>query len=168
MVPNCTSMPAILLLAVGLIAYSYLNQGKAAYAQLQYAPDKIKIVKPGIFSTTVDIYFTITNNTNTSATVKSIDGIVKTPATQLGTFSILKQFTIPAGGSVQVVGRMVVSTTGALKSILDTLKAKKTPAILFDGGIQTELLGRIPFKYTADLGRDLTFLNKKPQPAAAK
>jgi hypothetical protein len=94
-------MPVILLLALGVIAYSVSNQAKAAINQIQYTPVKVKFVKAGLFSFTFDLYFEITNNTNTSINITGIDGLLKSGATQLGTFVINKPYhsSRPAGYS---------------------------------------------------------------------
>jgi LEA14-like dessication related protein len=153
-------MPVILLLALGVIAYSVSNQAKAAINQIQYTPVKVKFVKAGLFSFTFDLYFEITNNTNTSINITGIDGLLKSGATQLGTFVINKPFTIAAGQPVTVVGRVTSSNTEAAKLIYQTLVNKRTPDILFDGAVSTTLLGRVPFKYMAVLGTDLKFKKK--------
>ena len=156
-------MPLALILIAGVLLYSFANQAKAVYEQVQYSPQKLKIVKWAIFSTQVDIYFGITNNTTASASVQAIDGLLKTKAgATLGTFVTKNQFTIAPQTTTNVVARLSLSNYDALKALIEIIKTGKTPEIIFDGAITTNLLGRIPFSYTAFLSQDLTFKNVLP------
>ena len=154
-------MPLILIIGAAIIGYSYLNQGKAAVDQIQYTPKQIKKVKLGLFSTTLDFLFNIENNTNTSATIDKIDGLLFAGTLQFGQFNILKPFIIPSGGNVDILATVRVTNVEAIKLIVSAAVKKKTPIILFKGGITTKLFGRMPFNYTAILEKDLHFKKKK-------
>jgi len=154
-------MPVVLLIAAGLLAYSFASQAKAVVQQIQYTPQKIKIVKAGLYSTTADLYFSITNNTPASAAILAIDGILKAGPITLGTFVVNKPFTIPGGGQpVNVVARITLTSFEALQVLKNVITKGQTPQIDFEGGINTQLLGRVPFNYTYLLAKDLSFKKK--------
>lgn len=153
-------MPVLLLIG-GVLLYSYINQGKAAINQIQYTPKRLKFVNVGIFSFTVDLYFNIENNTNAAASIQQIDGLLKSGTVQIGTFKTKQPFTIAANATTEVASRVNISNIEALKIIYKAFINRKTPAIDFDGAIQTTLLGRIPFNYPAVLAEDLTIKKRK-------
>jgi hypothetical protein len=149
-----------ILIIGGILAYSFFNQAKAAYNQIQYSPKKIIDFDLGLFRSSIDFVFTLTNNTNAQAIIQGVDGLLFSSGAQFGTFSISKPFTIPPGGKVDIGATITLSNWEAAKQIWNIIKSGKTPSILFDGGVTTQLLGRLPFKYDAYLGQDLNFRKK--------
>jgi hypothetical protein len=154
-------MPIALLLIGGILIYSFANQAKAVYEQVQYSPQKLKVKRWGVFNTEIDLFFGITNNTTAQASVQSIDGLLKTKDSTLGTFAVRNSFTIAPQATTTVVSRLTLNNYDALKAIFQIIKNGTTPEIIFDGAITTNLFGRIPYKYTALLSQDLSFKNAK-------
>lgn len=153
-------MPIVLIALAGVLLYSYSQQAKNAINDLRYEPVKITKWRIGFLNSGFDFIFKITNPTQASATVNTIDGNIYTGATLLGTFNISKPFTIPSGGSTDVSATMRASNLQALKLLYSIFLNKRLPVVEFKGGITTTLLGRAPFTYTAFLGQDLTFKKK--------
>lgn len=151
--------PLVLVIG-GLVAYSLINQGKAAYNQLQYGVDKFDKVQFGWLTSTIDFTFTITNNTNVSASINGVDGLILLNGKQLGTFVTRTAFTIQPGATTKVQARATVQNTSFLRDLVNVISTGKTPETTFDGGISTTLLGRVPFKYTALMQRDFSFKKK--------
>lgn len=158
-------MPVVLLLLTGVLAYSFINQGKAAVSFWQFEPKRLVKFNPSIFSSTVDFTFKIVNSTNSSATITGIDGVLLAGGAQFGTFLINKPFTIPSGGEVEVAARVSLNNLTTLKQLVNIALKGSTPEIIFKGGISTQLLGRIPFEYTALLQQDFNFKKKETKVA---
>lgn len=149
-------MNPLLIIGGALLIYSVVNQGRAAFNQLQYAVDRIGKINLGVFASSIDFTFSITNNTNAAATIQGVDGIIVTDGRQLGTFVTRQPITIQPGGVTRVNARANVTSVEFLRQMINVMKERRTPKIEFDGAITTQLLGRIPFRYTAFLQQDLS------------
>ena len=136
------------LLAFLFGAYLYSNATELA-DNLTFKFSNLRFLKSGsnIFSTKLYVDLTLFNTTNVEANILGVTGNVYYNGADIGTYTIPHSFTIQAKKHTSTPIQISVHNATTLTSIVNSIIAKKKPAINIKGNIITSI-GKVPFSET--------------------
>jgi len=148
------------LAIAAIIGYAIYNQSQSIMDTVSVGFKSIKFKSVDLTGIQFNLLLSLENRGNAAVNIDAVDGSISdNQNNQIGTF-ISGKLAIEPRATTNLLLNIRVSNLSAAWSIYNAFKKGAIPDLLIKGGVQTNLLGRIPFDYTYSVASNLNLTKK--------